>query len=120
MGDEAAVSQCVQNLLNNALKYGSVSDTVQIEIESELDREAGKIRLSVIDHGPGVPLVDERHLFDPFRRGSNAATNTPGNGLGLHLVRRIMESQKGTVTYARAAHGGARFTLTLPSAGAAT
>jgi signal transduction histidine kinase len=120
MGDEAAMSQCVQNLLNNALKYGSVSDTVQIEIESELDREAGKIRLSVIDHGPGVPLVDERHLFDPFRRGSNAATNTPGNGLGLHLVRRIMESQKGTVTYARAAHGGARFTLTLPAAGADT
>jgi K+-sensing histidine kinase KdpD len=90
---------------------------VQIEIESELDRDAGKIRLSVIDHGPGVPLIDERHLFDPFHRGSNAATNTPGNGLGLHLVRRIMESQNGTVSYKRADHGGARFTLTLPAAG---
>jgi light-regulated signal transduction histidine kinase (bacteriophytochrome) len=69
LGDEAAVTQCVQNLLSNALKYGSVSDSVQIEIESDLDRETGKIRLNVIDHGPGVPPVDERHLFDPFHRG---------------------------------------------------
>jgi K+-sensing histidine kinase KdpD len=70
------------------------------------------------DHGPGVPEVDERYLFDAFHRGSNAATNTPGNGLGLHLVRSIMESQKGSVAYERTLHGGACFTLTLPVANA--
>ena len=116
MADEAALTQCVQNLLSNALKYGGGKESVQIEIESEVDRDAGKIRIQVIDHGPGVPTVDERHLFDPFHRGSNAATNTPGNGLGLHLVRRIMESQNGNVTYRRATNGGACFTLTLPAA----
>ena len=115
MADEVAMTQCVQNLLSNAVKYGSANDSVQIEIESDVDRAAGKIRIHVIDHGAGVPPVDEKHLFDPFHRGENAATNTPGNGLGLHLVRRITESQKGTVSYKRAPHGGACFTLTLPS-----
>jgi signal transduction histidine kinase len=116
MGDEVALTQCVQNLISNALKYGSGTDSVQIEIESEVDRSTGTIRLSVIDHGPGVPPVDERYLFDPFHRGANAATNTPGNGLGLHLVRRMMEAQNGSVMYRRAAGGGASFMLTLPVA----
>jgi signal transduction histidine kinase len=116
MGDEVALTQCVQNLISNALKYGSGADSVQIEIESEVERSTGTIRLSVIDHGPGVPQVDERYLFDPFHRGANAATNTPGNGLGLHLVQRMMEAQGGSVTYRRAAGGGASFMLTLPVA----
>ena len=116
MGDEVALTQCVQNLISNALKYGSGTDSVQIEIESEVERSSGTIRLSVIDHGPGVPQVDERYLFDPFHRGANAATNTPGNGLGLHLVQRMMEAQGGSVTYRRAAGGGASFMLTLPVA----
>jgi len=115
MADEAAMTQCIQNLLSNALKYGSNGDSVQIEIESQVDPVARRIHLNVIDHGPGVPVVDEHHLFDAFHRGSNAATNTPGNGLGLHLVRSIMESQKGTVGYVRAPHGGSCFTLTLPT-----
>jgi signal transduction histidine kinase len=116
MGDEVALTQCVQNLLSNALKYGSSADSAQIEIESEVEHSTGTIRLSVIDHGPGVPPVDERYLFDPFHRGANAATNTPGNGLGLHLVRRMMEAQDGSVMYQRAAGGGASFILTLPAA----
>ena len=116
MGDEVALTQCVQNLLSNALKYGSDNDSVQIEIESEVEPSTGTIRLCVIDHGPGVPPVDERYLFDPFHRGANAATNTPGNGLGLHLVRRMMEAQNGSVMYRRAAGGGASFVLALPVA----
>ena len=82
-----------------------------------MDRDGGRILLRVIDHGPGVPVQDVARLFDAFHRGSNAATNTPGNGLGLHLVRRIMEAQKGSVAYSRAVHGGACFTLSLPAAG---
>jgi signal transduction histidine kinase len=116
MGDEVALTQCVQNLLSNALKYGSGNDSVQIEIESEVEQATGTIRLSVIDHGPGVPPADERFLFDPFHRGTNAATNTPGNGLGLHLVRRMMEAQNGSVMYRKATGGGASFVLTLPLA----
>ena len=116
LADEMALTQCIQNLLSNAVKYGGSSDSVQIEIESEVDRSAGTIRLTVTDHGAGVPPADEPFLFDPFHRGANATTNTPGNGLGLHLVRRMMQSQDGTLTYRRAATGGACFMLTLPLA----
>lgn len=120
MADEAALTQCFQNLFNNALKYGASGDGVQIEIESEVDRPSGKVRIRVIDHGQGVPEVDERHLFDAFHRGSNAATNTPGNGLGLHLVHNMMQSQKGTVEYQRRPDGGSCFMLTMPLVQATT
>ena len=69
------------------------------------------------DHGAGVPERDVKHLLEAFHRGSNASTNTPGNGLGLHLVDRIMKAQNGSVTYERAADGGATFILTLQTAG---
>jgi signal transduction histidine kinase len=117
LADSSALTQCLQNLLSNAAKYGKREDgAVQIEIEAKFDREARKVNLSVTDHGPGVPADDVRHLFEPFHRGSNAATSTPGNGLGLHLVRKIMEAQNGAVTYEEGKDGGARFTLTMPAA----
>jgi signal transduction histidine kinase len=116
MADAGALTQCLQNLLSNAVKYGKHDDAVQIEVEAVFDREARKVRLSVTDHGPGVPEADVRHLFEPFHRGSNATTSTAGNGLGLHLVRKIMEAQNGTVTYEPGKDGGARFTLIIPAA----
>jgi signal transduction histidine kinase len=74
------------------------------------------VHISVTDRGDGVPEADIPHLFEAFHRGSNATTHTPGNGLGLHLVHKIMEAQHGAVTYARADAGGACFTLTIPAA----
>jgi signal transduction histidine kinase len=117
MADAAALTRCLQNLLSNALKYGRGDhETARIEIEGRHIPEpgsAGKVQLSVIDHGNGVPEDDVRDLFEAFHRGSNASTNTPGNGLGLHLVDRIMKAQNGSVTYERASGGGSKFTLTL-------
>jgi signal transduction histidine kinase len=116
LADGPALTRCLQNLLSNALKYGRRDQEVVIEIEARHIPEpgsAGKVQLSVIDHGTGVPERDIRHLFEAFHRGSNASTNTPGNGLGLHLVDRIMRAQNGSVTYEHVAGGGARFTLTL-------
>jgi signal transduction histidine kinase len=64
-----------------------------------------------------VPAKDVPHLFDAFYRGSNVSSTTPGNGIGLHLVRKAMESQKGTVHYEDRPGGGAVFILTIPAAG---
>jgi signal transduction histidine kinase len=119
MADAAALTRCLQNLLSNAVKYGRSNYSAQIELAGRfvaVPGSPGKVELSVIDHGLGVPEGDVKHLFEAFYRGSNASTNTPGNGLGLHLVQRIMEAQNGTVTYVRADDGGARFTLTFPAA----
>jgi len=114
--DASALTQCVQNLLSNALKYGKTGDKAQIEIAAEKDPRSNQVQLSVADHGPGIDAVDERHLFEPFYRGERVGSNVPGNGLGLHLVKRIMQAQHGLVTYSPAADGGARFTLHIPVA----
>jgi signal transduction histidine kinase len=119
MADAPALTRCLQNLLSNAVKYGRHEESARIDIEARHirdERSGGKVQLSVTDHGSGVPEHDVKHLFEPFHRGSNATTNTPGNGLGLHLVDRIMEAQNGSVKYERSANGGAKFTITLQAA----
>src|SRR4029077_1445611 len=119
MADAPALTRCLQNLLSNAVKYGRGNYSAEIEIEGRfvpVPGSPGKVQLSVIDHGLGVPESDVSHLFEAFYRGSNATTNTPGNGLGLHLVHRIMEGQDGSVTYSHPLGGGAQFPLTLPAA----
>ena len=113
--DAAALTQCVQNLLSNAFKYGKNGDATQIEVVARKDLASNEIRLSVIDHGPGIDGMDQRQLFDAFYRGRNVGSNVPGNGLGLHLVKRIMLAQGGRVTFSPAAHGGASFTLHIPA-----
>jgi signal transduction histidine kinase len=116
LADAPALTRCLQNLLSNAIKYGQDGEVVRVEIEGRYLTEAGtagKVQLSVKDHGAGVPERDVPFLFEAFHRGANASTNTPGNGLGLHLVDRIMKAQNGSVTYERAPDGGAIFTLTL-------
>jgi signal transduction histidine kinase len=118
LADAPALTRCLQNLISNAIKYGA-GDVSPIRIDGAVvsaANGAGRVEISVTDRGPGVPEADVRHLFEPFHRGSNADTNTPGNGLGLHLVRRIMTAQNGSVSYSPAEGGGAKFTLSLPIA----
>src|SRR5262249_34397852 len=114
--DPAALAQCVQNLLSNAFKYGRSGDKAEIEIVAAKDPTGDRILLSVVDHGPGIDGADQRQLFEAFYRGKNVESNVPGNGLGLHLVKRIVQAQGGRVTYSPASHGGASFTLHIPTA----
>jgi signal transduction histidine kinase len=114
--DQAALTQCLQNLLNNAFKYGKNGDKAQIEIVGQNDPGAGEVRLSVIDHGPGIDPKDQPHLFEPFYRGEHVESNIPGNGLGLHLVKCIMQAHGGRVTFDPAPEKGACFTLHIPAA----
>jgi signal transduction histidine kinase len=114
--DAAALTHCVQNLLSNAFKYGKTGDKATIEIIGRRRPGATEIQLSVVDHGKGIEAADQRQLFDAFFRGKNAGSNIPGNGLGLHLVKSIMQAQGGRVTYSPAKHGGASFTLHIPAA----
>src|SRR5205823_9580491 len=83
--DTAALSQCVQNLLSNAFKYGRSGDAAHIEIFAKKDAGAREVQLSVSDDGSAIDGVDQKHLFEPFYRGVRIGSNVPGNGLGLHL-----------------------------------
>ncbi len=113
--DASAMTQCLQNLLSNAFKYGRNGDKNEIEIAAKKSG-SDEIQLSVRDHGNGVDPADQRHLFEPFYRGHKVESNVPGNGLGLHLVKRIMQAQGGRVTFSAPPEGGACFTLHVPIA----
>jgi two-component system sensor histidine kinase KdpD len=67
-----------------------------------------------MDRGNGVPASDVPHLFEAFYRGSNVKPAMPGNGIGLRLVRTIIEAQQGAVWYEDRPGGGAVFVLTVP------
>src|SRR5262249_50249590 len=74
-------------------------------------RGGRQVSLTVEDRGPGIPALDRPHLFEPFYRGREVAAGggVPGSGLGLSLVRRIVEVQRGTVTAGPRPGGGGRF-----------
>ena len=83
------MEQVLGNLIDNAVKFGMGSP-----IEVELHAHDGTATLSVRDHGPGIPLEEQGELFRRYRRGSTAA-GLGGLGLGLHVVREIVEAHGG-------------------------
>ena len=91
-GDRHLLSQALANLLDNALKYAGGG-----EIELRVFSSDGRAVLDVADHGPGVPEADRENVFDRFVRLEPSRT-TPGNGLGLSLVRAIVRRHDGIVT----------------------
>lgn len=95
-GRSVALARAIDNLLDNALKWGSDGGQIEVAV-------AGG-RVSVRDHGPGIDEADRGHVFDRFYR-SASARSMPGSGLGLSIVRQIAETHGGTV-FAEAANGG--------------
>ncbi len=114
--DREALRMALVNLLDNAVKYAGSGRF--IAVRAALERGGRQVSLTVEDRGPGIRAEDRRHLFEPFYRGREvAAAGVPGSGLGLSLVRRIAESQRGTVSFAAGPGGkGSAFTLHLPAA----
>ncbi|MEW5740323.1 MAG: HAMP domain-containing sensor histidine kinase [Myxococcota bacterium] len=106
-GDPTQLRQVVVNLVENALD--AVSPAGRITVTLEVD--GPQARLVVDDSGPGIDPSVRNRLFEPL-----VTTKPRGIGLGLALVRRVVERHGGTVAASRAPLGGARFTLTLPRA----
>lgn len=106
--DERRLRQAIENLLVNAAKYASGSN---IEVTGAPTAE-GFYRINVRDFGPGMAPEDLPFAFDRFYRGSNAA-DIPGSGLGLFIVKHLIERMGGTAGIANA-HPGLRITLDVP------
>src|SRR5262249_41028775 len=90
-GDRHLLSQALVNLLDNALKYAGAG-----EIQIRVFCRDGRAILEVADRGPGIPEADRATVFDRFVRLERSRT-TPGNGLGLSLVRAIARRHDATV-----------------------
>ena len=103
----------VRNLLDNAIKY-SIEPT---EIDIEVKLEEGKIHLSVSDNGPGIPRQLRRKVFSRFyRAGDELERKKPGTGLGLFLVRSIVQRLRGTVRIADLTKkNGSKFLIVMPN-----
>ena len=116
VGDLPALSQCVQNLITNALKYGSEQKWIGIQARLTEHGLTGKeIQISVSDRGIGIAPEELRHIFKPFYRSpSVTAAQIHGTGLGLPLAKSIVEAMKGQVTVKSAPGRGSTFTLHLP------
>ena len=100
--------QCVQNLIENALKYSPSGASVLVGS----GRQDGAPFVEVIDHGIGIPVRDQPKIFEKFYRADNARElNVQGTGIGLALVKRIMEGHGGSVTVVSTPGKGSCFRL---------
>jgi signal transduction histidine kinase len=109
-GDAQRLQQVFVNLLANAAKFAPSGSTIRIG--AQLRGSAAEIWVE--DEGPGPPAGDSQLLFERFRRGDNAEPDAPGLGLGLWIVRSIIERHSGSVRAERTTHGRTRFVVTLP------
>ena len=107
--DPVLFERVLCNLLENAEKY--TPPGTPIEIGAGVTGE--RIRITVDDHGPGLPPHREQAIFEMFERGKKESA-TPGVGLGLAICRAIVEAHGGTISGQTRPGGGARFTIDLP------
>ena len=115
-GDLPALSQCVQNLITNALKYGKEKKWIGIQVQLSEHGATGKeIQISVSDRGIGIAPEELQQVFEPFYRSPSVmAAQIHGTGLGLPLAKSLVESMKGRITVKSAPGRGSTFTLHLP------
>jgi hypothetical protein len=108
--DPERLSQCLTNLVENALKYSPAAQPIELALSSETDQ----VVLHVFDHGAGVPAAEREQIFGRFVRGSGSA-DTSGHGIGLAVVKTLMERMGGSVSVGDTPGGGADFQLRLPA-----
>jgi signal transduction histidine kinase len=113
--DDARIIQVLRNLIGNAAKFCPPGTPLELRALEVGDR----VRIEVVDHGPGVPAGEESMVFEKFGRGSRDRQGVPGFGLGLYLSRRIVRAHGGDLTLQPTPGGGATFALDLALTGAA-
>ncbi len=111
--DRDRVAEVLMNLIDNADKYSPPGTEIAIEVQADQT----EVKVSVRDHGRGLPPADLDRVFDKFYRSDNSdAQAAYGYGLGLFVCRRLVEAQGGRIWAENASEGGAIFSFTLPEA----
>jgi signal transduction histidine kinase len=113
LGEEGALRRAFQNLLGNAIKYGAGGGTIRIDAR----RDGSEVLVTVADRGIGIDPAEHERIFDPFYRAAAVVeAQIQGAGLGLSLVKRIVEAHGGTIAVTSSPGAGAAFTVRLPIA----
>jgi signal transduction histidine kinase len=110
--DRARFGQVVDNLVSNAIKFSPPGTAVRIRV----DADAGVARLAVEDRGPGISEEDRPRLFGKFvKLTARPTAGESSTGLGLSIVRKVVDAHGGTIAVESAEGGGARFVVNLPA-----
>jgi signal transduction histidine kinase len=109
--DRDAMAQAISNLLDNAIKYSG--EVKQLSITTKT--LGAKLSIEIADHGIGIPRAEQAKIFEKFYRvGNGLVHDVKGSGLGLSLVRHIIEAHQGTISVESEVGEGSRFTILLP------
>ena len=97
------------NIVTNAMKYSPENSLIEIQVSKQDEQICFKVR----DQGDGIPLEDQPHVFDFFRRGKNTH-DIPGTGLGLNIVKHCVELHNGKISFVSEVNIGTCFSFSLP------
>ena len=115
VADPEAVNTCMENLISNAIKYAGEKQWLGVRARTVNGNSHAEVQVSVEDRGIGIPADDLPHIFEPFYRVQAVRDGQiRGVGLGLHLVRRMMEGMGGRVTASSEVGRGTCFVLYFP------
>ncbi len=106
------LQQVVLNLIENADKYSRPDQAIQVILAED---DGGNLTITVIDRGIGIPPSDLPRIFDRFHRGANASEQSRGSGLGLSVVKLLVEAMGGTIHVESQLGRGSRFQIQLPA-----
>ena len=114
--DGRAIQQALVNLIDNAIKHSPKDAVVTVALErSTLNSQLSTLNLSVSDSGPGIPASEHEKIFERFYRlGSELRRETQGVGIGLSIVKHVVEAHGGRVRVESEVGKGSRFTIELP------
>ena len=111
--DPVHMRAVLQNLLENAMKYSRVEGVATLTVYAE----GPMLRITIQDSGIGIPLREQQTIFKRFFRATNAIrVETDGSGLGLYIVKSIIEKNYGTISFVSTENQGTTFTVLLPIA----
>ena len=112
--DGRAIQQALVNLIDNAIKHSPPGSAVGVGLEPSLNSQPSTINIFVEDHGEGIPPEEHQKIFEPFYRlGSELRRETEGIGIGLTIVKHIVEAHGGRVSVRGEVGKGSRFTMEL-------
>ena len=115
--DADQMERAVGNLLTNAVKFTPGGGTITVSARMLPTQEPGapdQIRITVEDSGPGIPIADQKRIFEPFQRGQSDRRFPQGVGLGLSIASDIVRAHGGAITLESTPGKGSRFVLEFP------
>jgi PAS domain S-box-containing protein len=110
LGDELQISQVINNLISNAIKYSPGAEKVDVHVS----RVGDFVKVSVIDYGMGISPQDKKKIFERFFRARDIQKKFPGLGIGLYISHEIVANHKGTLWVESEIGKGSTFSFTLP------